>query len=103
MSKTFDELMKILNDQGEIPDEKAKAIIAEHGPLSEEEKKQLAAAIKMKKALTKKDDQKKEDKPGDGEVSMDDYIQALSVLDSEAATAEEKEKAKKVIDKFESQ
>jgi hypothetical protein len=34
---------------------------------------------------------------------MDDYIQALSVLDSEAATAEEKEKAKKVIDKFESQ
>ena len=32
---------------------------------------------------------------------MDDYLQALSVLDSEGATEEEKKKAQAVKDKFE--
>ncbi len=119
MSKTFDELMKVLDEKGEIPDEVAEKTIKEHGPLSDDEKKQLAAAIKMKKALTKGDDkgkddkEKKDDKAGKddkdkkdddkAEVSMDDYLKALSVLDSEEASKEEKEKAQKAKDAFESQ
>lgn len=122
MSKSFDALMKILEQKGSIPDEDAKAAIKENGPLSEEEKKQVAAAIKMKKALTKSDDKKdekkddkaddkdkKDDKPADKdkkepeEVTLDDYLQALSVLDTDGASKEDKEKAQKVKDKFESQ
>ena len=120
MGKAFDELMKLLDEKGEIPDAEAKKIIEEHGVLSDEEKKQMAAAIKMKKALTeKKDDKKpeakdggkadadkKDDKKSDDdvpdEVSMEDYIQALSILDSEDASAEEKAQAEKIKEKFES-
>jgi hypothetical protein len=113
MSKTFDELMKVLEEKGEIPDDVAKKLIEEHGPLSDEEKKQVAAAIKMKKALTsdeKKEEAKGEDKDAekdedkkDAEVTMDDYLQALSVLDSEDAGDDEKEQAKKVKEQFEGQ
>jgi hypothetical protein len=119
MSKSFDELMNVLEHKGSIPDEDAVKIIKEHGPLTEDEKKQVAAAIKMKKALTKSDDKKdakkddtdkdkKEGKPvenakTDDEVTMDDYLNALSVLDSEAASKEDKDKARAAKDKFESQ
>ena len=108
MSKTFDELMKVLEKKGVIPDEDALATIKEHGPLTDEEKKQVAAAIKMKKALTKSDDKKddkdkKDEKKDDGEITLDDYLQALSVLDSDEATKEDKDKAQKAKDKFESQ
>jgi uncharacterized protein YfbU (UPF0304 family) len=106
MSKTYDELMKILEEKGEIPDEEAKKIIKEHGALEDEEKKQVAAAIKMKKALTKGDDKKddKDKKDGDSdEVTMDDYLKALSDVDSEDASEEDKKKAKAIIEKFESQ
>lgn len=107
MSKTYDELMKILEEKGEIPDEEAKKIIKEHGALEEEEKKKVAAAIKMKKALTKSDDKKdgdKDKKDGESdEVTMDDYLKALSDVDSEDASEEDKKKAKAIIEKFESQ
>ena len=95
MTKAFDEIMKIIEDEGQIADEKAKAIIAEHGELEADEKKQIASAIKMKKSLSKPDDDI-------GEVSMEDYMQALSVLDSDDATDEERQKAQAVKDKFES-
>ncbi len=70
----------------------------------------MAAAIKMKKALTKPAE-KKDEKSGDKqdekaaaeEVSMDDYLQALSVMDAEGTTEDEKKRAKTVIEKFESQ
>jgi hypothetical protein len=117
MSKTFDELMKVLEEKGEIPDDTAKKLIEEHGALSDEEKKQLAAAIKMKKALTKDKDEEKDkadkkeekgdedkdkEKKDDDEVSMDDYLKALSVLDSDDASEDEKKKARQVKEKFES-
>lgn len=115
MSKAFDELMKVLEAKGTIPDEEAAKIIKDHGPLTDEEKKQVAAAIKMKKALTKSDDKKDEktkdktddkaaDKDGKGdEVTLDDYLQALSVLDSDAASKEDKDKAHRIKDRFETQ
>jgi hypothetical protein len=121
MSKSFDALMKILEQKGAIPDEDAAKVLKENGPLTDEEKKQVAAAIKMKKALTKSDDkkddkdkdakkeEKKDDKPADKdkkageEVTLDDYLQALSVLDSDDSSKEDKEKAQKAKDKFESQ
>lgn len=115
MSKTYDEIMKVLEEKGAIADADAEKLIKEHGALSEEEKKNVAAAIKMKKALSSGDDKGKEkdkakdDKPKDDkgkadadEVSMDDYLKALSVLDSDDASKEDKEKAKKAKDKFES-
>ncbi len=132
MSKTYDALMKLLDEKGSIPDGDAAKLIKEHGPLDEEEKKKIAAAIKMAKVLGKsgekekseektseekekaktagekdKDEDKgkdeKKDKPSDDDVTMDDYLLALSVLDSEAASKEDKEKAQKAKDKFESQ
>ncbi len=128
MTKTFDEMMKVLEEKGAISEEDGKKLIEAHGPLTDDEKKDLAAAIKMKRALSKpaagvaegeKQDDKPDSKPAEGEkqdekpaaapaapaeeVSMDDYLQALSVLDSEAATKEDKEKAEKIKAKFESQ
>jgi len=108
MSKTFDELMKVLDVKGDIPKEDAEKLIKEHGALSEDEKHQLAAAIKVKKALTKGSDADKtvDKKDGDkakDEVTLDDYMQALSVIDSAEASKEDMEKAQKAKDKFESQ
>ena len=110
MSKTYDEIMKVLEEKGAIADADAEKLIKEHGALSDEEKKNVAAAIKMKKALTSsgdkgKDKDKAKDDKGKAdadEVSMDDYLKALSVLDSDDASKEDKEKAKKAKDKFES-
>jgi hypothetical protein len=121
MTQTYDEMMKVLDEKGTIAEEDGAKLIKEHGPLTDEEKKNLAAAIKMKKALTKpaeakakdgdkpneKKEEKKDEKLADekkeeaDEVSMDDYLQALSVLDSEDASKEDKEKAQKNKDKFE--
>ncbi len=109
MTKTFDELMKILEEKGAIPDEEATRLIKEHGPLTDDEKKDLAAAIRMKRALTQggekkeKDEDEKQPPAAKEEVSMDDYLQALSVLDSDAASPEDKEKAQKIKEQFESQ
>jgi hypothetical protein len=125
MTQTYDEMMKVLEEKGTIAEEDGAKLIKEHGPLTDEEKKNLAAAIKMKKALTKpadakpaepardgekpdeKKEEKKDEKPAEekkeesDEVSMDDYLQALSVLDSDGASKEDKEKAQKAKDKFE--
>jgi len=121
MSKSFDEIMKVIEETGGIPDDKAKAIITEHGPLEADEKKQIATTIKMRKQLQGSAAQKKDDKPdtakegedkpeaeakeadkkADNEVTMDDYIQALSVLDAEDSTEDEKKKAQAVKEKFE--
>ena len=106
MSKSFDELLKVLETKCEIPTAEAEKIIKEHGALSDEEKKQVAAAIKMKKALTKSDDKDKRDDKDKGksdEVTFDDYMQALSTLDADGASKEDKDKAQKAKDKFESQ
>ena len=110
MSKSFDELLKVLDAKGDIPTADAEKIIKEHGALTEEEKHQVAAAIKMKKALTKPDekdkdkkDDKKEDKGKSDEVTLDDYMQALSTMDSADSSKEDKDKAQKIKDKFESQ
>lgn len=121
MTKTYDELMKLLDEKGSIPDDEAAKLIKEHGALDDEEKKKIAAAIKMAKVLSKgsdkaqekatektgedkdKDKEEKKDKPSDDEITMDDYLVALSVLDADAASKEDKEKAQRVKDKFESQ
>jgi hypothetical protein len=102
MSKSFDEIMKVIEEEGGIPDEKAKAIITEHGQLSAAEKKQVASAIRMNKALKgKKDEGDSAESDDADEVSMEDYLQALGTLDSEDASAEEKKEAQAIIDKFE--
>ncbi|MGF1503535.1 MAG: hypothetical protein GYB64_16210 [Chloroflexi bacterium] len=104
MSKSFDEIMKVLEEKGEIADETAKKIMEEHGPITDDEKKQLGAAIRMKKALKPKaEGDTTASADGDDDVSMDDYLQALSTLDSDEATEEEKKAAEKIKTAFESQ
>jgi hypothetical protein len=112
MTKTYDEMMKLLDEKKSIPDDEAARLIQEHGPLDDEEKKKIAAAIKMAKALGKsedkaedrdKDHKEKKDEPSDAEITMDDYLVALSILDADAASKEDREKAQKVKDKFEGQ
>jgi hypothetical protein len=108
MTKSYDEIMKLLEEKGQVPESDAKKIMEEHGALEDEEKKKIAAAIKMKKVLSKskddkKDSEKKEDKKEGDEVSFDDYLQALSTLDSDDASEEDKKKAKANKEKYESQ
>ncbi|HEC22131.1 MAG TPA: hypothetical protein ENI95_04345 [Chloroflexi bacterium] len=126
MTRTFDELMKRLEEKGKVSDEEAAKLISELGPLTDEEKKKLAQAYK-EKAATKKEagkeggEKEKPAKPEEkeaaeggkekepekddeiGEVTMDEYLQALSTLDSTDVSEEEKAKARKIKEKFESQ
>jgi hypothetical protein len=110
MSKSFDELLKLLEEKKTLSREDVEKVTKEHGDLSDEEKTKLAARAKelekeAKEKEEKKEEEKKEEKKDakGEEVSMDEYLQALSVMDSDDESEEAKAKAKKVIEAFESQ
>jgi hypothetical protein len=105
MTKTFDEIANVLDEDGTISDERAQALIDAHGPMTSDEKKQLAVMLRMKSAL-------RPPEPGQDEsevvgepaaVTLEDYIQALSVLDSSDASEHEKQEAQRVKDAYENE
>jgi hypothetical protein len=105
MTKTFDEIVNVLNEDGAISDERAQALIDAHGPMTPEEKKQIAVMMRMKSALRPRAPDQAEAGAADEPttVTLEDYIQALSVLDSSDASELEKQEAQRVKDTYESE
>jgi hypothetical protein len=120
MTQAFDEIMKRLEANGTITNKEAEKLIAEHGPLTDEEKKRLAEALmkatpKSEKAESAEKSQTPDAKEGaeatpdekepdeDAEVTMEEYLTALATLDSTDVTDEEKARASRVRERFESQ
>jgi hypothetical protein len=105
MTKTFDEIVNILDKDGAISDERAQALIDAHGPMTSDEKKQIAVMLRMKSALRPPEPAQGESEMVDepAAVTLEDYIQALSVLDSSDASEHEKQEARRVKDAYESE
>jgi hypothetical protein len=107
MTQAFDEIMKRIESAGTVSDEDAEKLIAEHGPLTNEEKKQLADSLK--KAESKGEEKSVGEKKAEPEaeesadVTMEEYLNALATLDSSDVSDEEKASATKIKDRFESQ
>jgi hypothetical protein len=105
MTQAFDEIMKRLESTGAVSDEEAQKLIAEHGPLTNEEKQRLAEALK--EAGSKGEDKTAGEKPpepdagAEAEVTMEEYLAALATLDSSDVTDEEKARATRVKERFE--
>ena len=86
MTQAFDEIMKQIESTGTISNEEAEKLIAEHGPLTNEEKKQLAESLKKaesndeEKAAGEKKAEPEAEESAD--VTMEEYLNALATLDS---------------------
>lgn len=105
MTKTFDEIVNVLEEDGAISDERAQALIEAHGPMTSDEKKQIAVMLRMKSALRSLEPDRSESEAVDepAAVTLEDYIQALSVLDSSDASEHEKQEAQRVKDAYENE
>lgn len=105
MTKTFDEIMKVLDEDGTISDGQAQALIDTHGPITPEEKRKIAAALRMQSASGPRVPDEGESEAGEAPaaVTFEDYLLALSVLDSSDTTELEKQDAQRVKDAYENQ
>lgn len=89
MSETFDKLKAKLADQGELSREEIEKQIAESGEMSEDE-------ITWLESERHRLEREKEDT-----VTMDQYLDALKVLDSAEEGSEEYKKAEATVEKYE--
>jgi len=107
MTQAFDEIMKRIESAGSISNDEAEKLIAQHGPLTDEEKKRLAESLK--KAESKDEEEAAVEKKAEPDaeesavVTMEEYLNALATLDSSDVNDEEKARATRLKDRFESQ
>ena len=88
----FEELKKLLKSQGKLSAEDVEKLVKEHGEMSDEEKMWLESE---KLEIEKKAKQTET-------ITMDQYLEALKVLDSTAEGSDEYKKAEALVDKYES-
>lgn len=88
----FEELKKLLKSQGKLSTEDVEKLVKEHGEMSDEEKMWLESE---KLEIEKKTKQTET-------ITMDQYLEALKVLDSAAEGSDEYKKAEALVDKYES-
>ena len=91
MTEAYDKLKAMLEEKKTLTNEDVEKMQAEHGNMTDEEKFDLEA---------KKLELEKADKTD--EVTMDDYLAALKVLDEAAEGSDEYKKAEATVDKYES-
>jgi hypothetical protein len=89
-SATYDKLKALLDQQGKLSADDINKAIAEHGEMTADENVQLEAE---RHARERSKDQK---------VTMDEYLAALKVLDTEAEGSDAYKKAEKIVDAYES-
>lgn len=87
MSAAFDKLMAMLKEKGNVSDEDIKKITAELGEMTAQESLDLSAA-KLKSS-------------GKTEITMDQYLAAMKVLDTAAEGSPEYVAAEKIVEEFE--
>jgi hypothetical protein len=89
MSVTFDKLKELLAKQA-ITQQDIEKMIAEHGPMTEEETVQIAA------------EQHEKEREKQETITMEQYLEAAKVLDTASEGSPEYEKALKIVEKYES-
>ena len=92
MSDTYDKLKDLLAKQKKLSNEEVEKMVAEHGAITDEEKIWLEA----EKAKLEHDERTKES------VTMEQYLEALKVLDTAAEGSDEYKKADEIVQKYES-
>lgn len=90
MTETFDKLMAMLKDKQTLTPEDITSAESEHGEMTDEERIELEAA---------KLDAEKANKTE--EVSLDDYLAALKVLDSAEEGSDAYKEAEAKVEKYE--
>lgn len=90
MSAAFDKLKELLKQKGTLTNEDIEKAIAEHGAMSGEEMTTLESEkLEMEKAAG-------------GKITMEQYLEALKVLDNAAEGSDEFKKAEAIVEKYES-
>ncbi len=89
MSEAYDKLKAMLAEKGTLSNDDVSKVEAEHGALTDEEKFELES---QKHRLEREKDQT---------VTMDQYLEALKVLDSVEEGSDEFKKAEELVDKYE--
>lgn len=90
MSETFDKLKELLAKQNTISNEEVEKLVAAHGALTDEEKIWLESE---KHRLESENRQT---------VTMEQYLEALKLLDTVAEGSPEFQKAEALVQKYES-
>ncbi len=90
MTETFDKLKAMLDEKKTISNDDIQKMVTDHGEMTAEEMVELEA---------KKLEVEKENKTE--EVSLDDYLAALKVLDEAAEGSDEHKKAEATVQKYE--
>lgn len=90
MTETFDKLKALLEEQKTLSAEEIQKMVGEHGEMTGEEMVELEA---------KKLEVEKENKTE--EVSLDDYLAALKVLDDADEGSDEYKTAEATVQKYE--
>lgn len=86
MSESFDKLMKLLKDKGEVSDDEMKKIIAESGDISAEENIEFSLA-RLKK--------------GSATITLEQYLAASKILDTAPEGSAEFVAAEKIVVEYE--
>lgn len=92
MTATFDKLKELLAKQGTLSKDDIDKAIAADGEMTPEEHVTLEAE-KLEREKEKK---------ADGAITMEQYLEALKVLDTAAEGSEEFKKAEALVNKYES-
>lgn len=89
MSESFDKLMKLLEEKGEISDDEMKKVIEESGDMTSEEHIEFSLA-RLKKGTK------------ETEVTLEQYLEATKTLDNSEEGSPEYIAAQKIVEAFES-
>lgn len=90
MTETFDKLKAMLEDKKTLSAEDIQKMVSDHGEMTPDEAVELEAK-KLEVEKANKTD----------EVSLDDYLAALKVLDNAAEGSDEYKQAEATVDKYE--
>ncbi len=90
MSETFDKLKAVLAEKKTLTNDEVEKMVAEHGEMTDEEKIELEAQ-KLEAEKANKSE----------EVTLDDYLAALKVLDSAEEGSQDYKQAEAKVEKYE--
>lgn len=89
MSEAFEKLKELLAEQKTLSNDDVEKMVKEHGELTDEEKMWLESEkLRLERASAET-------------VTMDQYLEALKVLDSAEEGSDEFKKAEEIVDRYE--
>lgn len=89
MSEAFEKLKELLAEHKTLSNDDVEKMVKEHGELTDEEKMWLESEkLRLERASTET-------------VTMDQYLEALKVLDSAEEGSDEFKKAEEIVDRYE--